>query len=1135
MFLLGDRVVYSASDLSAAAVCEYAMLRTLDAKLGRIEAVPSAPDPMLERTSALGFAHERRQLEALQAKFGSGVSIMPRPERTELALADANAATIETAHWGYDVLYQATFFDGRFLGFCDFLLKEDRGYSVYDTKLSRHARVPALLQLAAYADALENNGIEVADRLHLMLGDGSTTDHARKDLLPVYRRQRAHLEEIIDEHVADGDPAEWGDPRYSMCGRCEMCDEQVVARDDLLFVAGLNGGQRAHLNAAGITTVVELARSEGAVEDMSARTLLALRSQAAVQIAQRNSGRTEFEIFDAAALGSIPQPDQGDIFFDFEGDPLWAEPGSSEWGLEYLFGVLETDGTFRPFWAHDRAQERAALEQFLGYVVERRREYPGMHVYHYAAYEKTALLRLAGRYGVGEDIVDNLLRENVLVDLYPVVRGSVRIGERSYSIKKLEPLYMQADRDGDVTNAAASIAEYAHWCDLRDEGRTEEADALLAEITEYNRYDCVSTIELRDWLLERASDAGISPRPPAELAPEIDDQATPLEESLREYVGTGPAGERTPIQRAVALYGGSIGYHRRERKPFWWAHFDRLQSPVDEWADAADVMKIDSGSIESEWAKTSPRQKLLRRRLRLVGTGGVDKSVRLLYDVPAPGGLDQPHPTYRASSKADVVEIGDDFVVVDEKLAAGVEPYTQLPMAVAPTSPIMTASLEQAIVRAATQVQAMLPQLPRTAAADLTSLTPPRTRSGSPLPEVVEDNYIDAISSALLDLDDSYLAVQGPPGTGKTYTAAAVIARLVSEHHWRIGVVAQSHSVVENLLDGIVKAGVAPELVGKKKPTEHTELRDTDYPAFVSDATGGCVVGGTAWDFSHDTRVVPGSLDLLVVDEAGQFSLANTIAVAGAARNLLLLGDPQQLPQVSQGTHPEPVDESALGWLAAGHGALPADRGYFLSRTWRMHPDLCAPVSVLSYEGKLVSNVEATSKRIMGGVRPGLHTVTVEHHDNTTDSPEEAEEIRRQIEKLIGSPWTDPDTHDGIRGLEPSDFIVVAPYNAQVALVREHLDRAGLADVLVGTVDKFQGRQAPIALLSMTASNLGQSPRGASFLLSRNRLNVAVSRGQWAAIVIQSRTLTHFLPATPDGLETLGAFMSLVDQPNDRL
>lgn len=1130
------------------------MLRTLDAKLGRVHAVRAEPDPMLDRTSALGNAHERRQLEAFQEKFGSGVSVMPRPERTAVALADANAATIETTLWGYDVLYQATFYDGRFLGFCDFLVKEGTRYSVYDTKLSRHARVPALLQLAAYADALETNGIEVADRLHLMLGDGTTTSHSSANLLPVYRRQRAHLEEIIDEHVADSGAVDWADSRYTKCGRCEACDEQVLARDDLLLVAGLTGGQRAHLHDAGIVTMQQLAATQQLatmqggvasgvdvdvgvgvdvdVDGLSARVLSNLRAQAALQVAQRESGRPEYEIHDADALGSIPEPNPGDLFFDFEGDPLWAPPGSSEWGLEYLFGVLDAEGNFSPIWAHDRAQERAALVEFLDFVVDRRRRYPGMHVFHYAAYEKTALLRLAGRYGVGEETVDDLLRENVLVDLYPVVRSSLRVGERSYSIKKLEPLYMPTNRESDVTDAASSIVEYANWCELSDEGRTDEADALLAEIAEYNRYDCESTIRLRDWLLARAADAGVAPRLPAIVDEDEKEQVTPLEGALTEFAGLVPATERTPVQQAVALYAGSIGYHRRERKPFWWAHFDRLQSPVDEWAEAADVMKVDSGSVETVWAKTTPRQKLLRRRLRLGGTvAAVDKNVRLLYDLPAPDGLDQPHATYRACSKAELVDVGVDYVLVDEKLAAGADPYDDMPMAIAPNAPVPTASMEAAIVRAAEDVRSRLPALPTTAVADLTSLSVPRTRADTGLPVVVDGNYAEAITSALLDLDQSYLAVQGPPGTGKTYTAAAVITRLVHDHHWRIGVVAQSHSVVENLLLGVAKAGVPAAQIGKKKaPDGLTDVKEAQYPSFVADAAEGCVIGGTAWDFSHEIRVVPGSLDLLVIDEAGQFSMANTIAVAGSARNLLLLGDPQQLPQVSQGTHPEPVDESALGWLAAGHGALPADRGYFLSRTWRMHPALCAPVSALSYEGKLFSNEDATDKRVLEGLAPGLHTVTVDHHDNTTDAPEEAEEIRRQIDKLLGLPWIDPETHSGARGLEPGDFIVVAPYNAQVAAIRECLEAAGLGGVLVGTVDKFQGRQAPISILSMTASNLGDSPRGASFLLSRNRLNVAISRGQWAAIVVQSKSLTHYLPATPDGLDALGAYMALVEQ-----
>ena len=175
----------------------------------------------------------------------------------------------------------------------------------------------------------------------------------------------------------------------------------------------------------------------------------------------------------------------------------------TEWGLDYLFGLIETDGTFRGFWAHDYAEERRALIDFLAYVAERRARYPALHIYHYAAYERTHLLALAARHGVGEDAVDALLQGNVLVDLYPVVKKSLRVGSRSYSIKKLEPLYMGDEHRVGVDNAADSITAYADSRDLFRAGQLTAAQTMLDDIAVYNEYDCLSTLRLRDWLLAR--------------------------------------------------------------------------------------------------------------------------------------------------------------------------------------------------------------------------------------------------------------------------------------------------------------------------------------------------------------------------------------------------------------------------------------------------------------------------------------------------------------------------------------------------------------------------------------------------------------------------------------------------------
>ncbi|MCV7257447.1 TM0106 family RecB-like putative nuclease [Mycobacterium shimoidei] len=1132
MFVIDDNVVYSASDLAAASRCEYALLRAFDAKLGRGPAV-AVEDELLARTAELGDEHEQRQLDRYRDEFGDAVAVVGRPAYTIAGLSAAADATRRAIAADAPVVYQAAMFDGRFVGFADFLVRDGAHYRVTDTKLARSAKVTALLQLAAYADTLARSGVAVAPEAELMLGDGTVLRYRVDELIPVYRAQRSRVQRLLDEHYAAEQPVSWEDERVGACFRCPLCQEQVRATDDLLLVAGMRVSQRAKLLDAGISTVAELADHAGPIPDLAPRVLAKLTAQAKLQVTERRTGTPQFEIADAQPLAVLPNPDDGDLFFDFEGDPMWTADGS-QWGLEYLFGVLEARGAFRPLWAHNLAEERKALTDFLAMVARRRKRYPGMHIYHYGAYEKTALLRLAGRHGVGEDEVDELLRSGILVDLYPLVRKSIRVGAESFGLKALEPLFMGRERAGDVTTAADSITQYARFCALRSDGRHDDAAMALKEIEEYNHHDCRSTRALRDWLLMRAFEASITPigAQPVSDGGSVE-PADSLAATLAEFAGDSAVDDRTPEQTAVALMAAARGYHRREDKPFWWAHFDRLNYPVEEWSDDTDVFLVEDASVTTDWNQP-PRARKQQRRVRLAGTlarGELKSSVFALYEPPAPPGLTD-HPDRRAAGHADVIE-ADDFtvpteVVILERTAKDGSTFHQLPFALTPGPPIGTAKLQEAIEVTAAEVAAGLPQLPRSAIFDILSRRAPRTRTGASLPR--HPDTAAAITEAVLDLDSSYVAVHGPPGTGKTYTAARVITRLVAEHGWRIGVVAQSHAVVENLLDCAVSVGIDPQRVAKK-PYDRADpawqhISENDYAAFIT-GSDGCVIGGTAWDFANDNRVPRGSLDLLVIDEAGQFCLANTIAVAPASRNLLLLGDPQQLPQVSQGTHPEPVDVSALGWLVDGRRTLPAERGYFLDRTYRMHPALCEPVSRLCYEGRLHSHVERTTARRLDGYEPGVHALAVDHEGNSTESPEEAEAIVTEIARLLGSAWTD---EHGSRPLQVSDVLVLAPYNAQVVLLRERLAATGLGGVRVGTVDKFQGAQAPIVFVSMTASSVEDIPRGIPFLLNRNRLNVAVSRAQYATVIVHAETLTDYLPGTPTALVDLGAFMSLISR-----
>ncbi|MDX1887283.1 TM0106 family RecB-like putative nuclease [Mycolicibacterium sp. 120270] len=1134
MFVSDDRVIYSASDLAAAARCEYALLRSFDARLGWGPAV-AVEDELLARTADLGGQHEQRHLDELREQSPYNVAIIGRPTYTIDGLTAAAEATKRAVEQRAPIVYQAAMFDGRFVGFADFLILEDGPdggrYRLRDTKLARSVKVEALLQLAAYADTLASAGVPVASEVELVLGDGATASYRVDELLPVYLPRRDALQHLLDDHLAGGRPVAWEDPDIRACFRCPECLIQVREHDDLLLVAGMRTSQRARFIDAGITTISALEGHHGPVPELSERTVTSLSAQARLQLAPRIDGKPPYEIVDAQPLMVLPEPDQGDLFFDFEGDPLWTSDGR-EWGLEYLFGVLDTADGFHPLWAHDRADERQALIEFLKMVRKRRKRYPHMHIYHYAAYEKTALLRLAGRYGVGEDEVDDLLRNGVLVDLYPLVRKTIRVGTENYSLKSLEPLYMGGQlRTGDVTTATDSITQYAKYCELRAAGRDDDAAVVLKEIEDYNRYDCTSTRKLRDWLICRAIDCAVPPVgaqsvKDGDATIEDDDQ---LAHKLAKFVGDDPS-NRTAEQTAVAMVSAARGYHRREDKPFWWSHFDRLNNPVDEWSDSTDVFIAEKAKVETDWS-IPPKARKLQRRVRLYGgiaNGELSRSMYALYEPPSPAGLSD-DPERRAFGPVTVVDCDNpaaptEVTIVEREPRQG-GPFHQLPFALTPGPPIPTGPLRDSIEATATDIAGGLPHLPPNAVIDILMRHPPRTRGGAPLPRGAD--VAASITAALLDLDSSYLAVHGPPGTGKTFTAAAVIARLVLENTWRIGVVAQSHAVVENLFRDVVAVGVDPSVIAKKHKHDTDarwqEIDEKDYPGFIADHDG-CVIGGTAWDFANPNRVQRGSLDLLVVEEAGQYCLANTIAVASTATNILLLGDPQQLPQVSQGTHPEPVDTSALGWLIDGKHTLPAEFGYFLDLSYRMHPDVCAAVSRLSYDDRLRSVDDVTGARRLDGLAPGVRVLMVDHDGNSTESPEEADAIVAEIDKLIGAAWTD---EHGPRRLTQDDVLVVTPYNAQVVLLRERLDTAGLGSVRAGTVDKFQGQQAPVVYISMTASSIDDVPRGIAFLLNRNRLNVAVSRAKYLSVIVRSPLLTEYLPGTPDRLIELGAFLSL--------
>ncbi|BDV31702.1 TM0106 family RecB-like putative nuclease [Microbacterium terricola] len=1174
------RIVWSASDLKAAAECEFAWMRRVDARLGRVAEVVDPEDLTLARAGTLGTQHELRVLDRYIAEFGDRVAVIPTARSADAdGLAAAVAATdTALADPHIEVIYQAAFATADFVGFADFLVRDPSSradadapapWIVQDTKLARHARVTALMQLAAYVAQLDRLGVPRADRVELLLGDGTTSVHQVDDLLPVFTLRRARLQALVaDRQLEQGAafPAiAWGDPRGELavaaCGRCATCEQEVIASRDLLLVAGMRPVQRERLRAAGIATIDDLAVAAAPPERMGADAFASLRTQARLQLASRAGvpvpapvepaepvaplpSVPTYEVVVPPALAALPRPDRGDLFFDFEGDPLHTEAAQTPlWGIDYLFGWVDVHEQYTALWAHSFADEKATLERFLDIVQLQRQQHPDMHIYHYAPYEPSHLLAMAARYGVREADVDQLLRDGVFVDLYPIVRRALRVGSRSYSIKKLEPLYMGADvRTSDVQKGDDSIVRYVEARALADDGDDAAAQVILDDLADYNRYDCVSTLRLRDWLVDRAREAGLTPAPNAEP----DEKG--YEPSPRSVALNGLAdavSDETDVQ-ALRLGAAAIDYYPRESKSFWATHFLRLREPVSLWDETRDVVVLDPERcrIVEDWHR--PEQARTDRRI-LELRGELAPGTRLseggepfaLYELPVPFPF-SPHARWmHADHRVKVVEVLDDGAIVEETAIEGFT-WADLPLALTPAAPPRALNQQVAIDAWADAVIDAAPALPSDPATDILRRRPPRTRSGGLVRNAGDD--VDAITRSILDLDRSYLAVQGPPGTGKTYVGSHVIARLVRDHGYKVGVVAQSHAVVENMLGRIIDAGVPPVQVAKAPKDAaathpFTVIPKTGVAAFTAEhAHEGYVVGGTAWDFAHAGRIPRGSLDLLVIDEAGQFSLASTIAVSLASPRLLLLGDPQQLPQVSQGTHPEPVDTSALGWVMDGADVVPPEFGYFLARTWRMHPAVAEPVSQLAYGGELAAH-PSTAARELAGVEPGLHPRPLRHHGNATSSPEEAAAVVELVRDLVGRAWTGITVDDSgevtrlaPRPLTPDDIIVVTPYNAQQVTVEAALADAGFPRIPVGTVDRFQGQEAAVAIVSLAASSGRDAPRGLEFLLLRNRLNVAVSRAKQAAYLFYSPRLLDDLPYTPEGVARLSGFARLTGE-----
>lgn len=1025
---------------------------------------------------------------------------------------------------GHDVIYQMPLLHDGVRGIADFLVRVNDpapgafNYEPVDAKLARSGGKPGhVLQLCFYAGALRAMTGSSPRQIHLWLGSGTTESLLTEEFQPYWRRLRAQLARLFD------DSAEVSDTRPEPCQYCEFCEFQSIctgewrASDSLVFVARIRSADRSSLEAAGVDTLAELARCRDSIEEIPAERLGRLVEQAELQVEARADDKISppfmiIEPSDDPTWGRgfelMPEPHEGDVFLDFEGDPFWR----ADVGLFFLFGLIarteEGDWAYKPFWAHDRQQESEATGELIQFLSDRREAFPGMHVYHYNHTERSALESLAAEHGVGEAALSGLIETGLFVDLFRVVCNAVVVGAESYSLKQIERV-TGYHRGHEIDRGSAAVIEYERFMIDHDEGR-------LDRIASYNDDDVRSTLALQQWLVGlRPSDLPwrASRLVPEDEIPELDDQIA----ALHEFEAGTPE----------HLLGDLLGYWRREFRAHIAPKLAKTELDLLALLEDPDVIAgLSYVGLVPRFGKGGRILEGEGLQLRwqdqpVSSSYGPDSSAKVVYSTPdgATGyaGIHNIDTGSRElvlnwSERSRELGVIPATIVIDDWVGVKPKPQALGELAARVLNPGLGA--------------------PNRASMALLRRDLPRfSTNGGPSGGVFADE-VDAITEWAADLDHSFVAIQGPPGTGKTYRGAHIVHQLISAGQ-RVGITAMSHLAIDNLLDQIWSVfheeGNLDELhCIRRKDSPESGLREgidyakTNQPC-ARDAFN--LVAGTTWLFAGaDMRGAP--VDVLIIDEAGQLALADALAASRSAKNLILLGDPLQLPQVTQAVHPGGGGLSVLEHVLGDHVTMPSDRGVFLAETRRMHPNVCRFISEQIYEGRLHSHPSCEIQDTEFGT--GLRWLRADHSDCSTESEEEAEIVASQIGRLIGTSWTNQDGEAA--PLTAKDVMVVAPYNDQVHLIRDRLEQSPhTRGVSVGTVDKFQGREAPFVFFTMTTSSAGDMSRGSEFLFSRNRLNVAVSRARCIVYLVCTEGLLNSHARSVDEMRLISTLCAFVE------
>jgi uncharacterized protein len=1142
MILRNNTLVFSPSDLITYMASPFASWMDHYHLCNPGELTPDEDSDQLKMIQDEGNAHEAKELQKFYAEYPNLVAIEHTRDYAK-ALADTLAAMNSSS----PLVYQAYLTHSEFAGWSDFVILDNDGrYQVWDTKLARKPKPYYAIQLCCYTEMLRTliGDDRVSDHYGLILGTGERVQFRVADHFDYYLTLK---ESFLAMHSKDFTGISMSErpeplPRAEHRRWTSYAEKYFIDADHLVQVAGMSAGNIKKLHAAGVTSVEQLAKI--AVPDVPAiatDTLHKLIRQAQLQVDTRNARMANPDappVFDiippnparniVSGLTRLPEYDPADVYFDLEGYPLVVG------GLEYLWGACYYDGNniaFRDWWAHTSAQEKEAFESFIDWVYSRWKESPCMHIYHYAAYELNVVRRLSTRYSTRQDEVDELLRNDVFVDLYKVVAHSIVLGEDSYSIKRVERLYRsKAKRDTDVATAGDSIVQYARYIETHGEERPSYRECeILKGIRDYNEDDCVSTYELTVWLRNVAAAHGISLAQCSVARKEEDLGEKALENrrviAERQKVELALQSQVADIATTLA---DVIDFHRREEKPMWWAFFDRKTADPNE-------LWLDPSCIEGVSQSGSP----IPDKQSLIQTYTFDASQECKL---APGSKTKVMFSHDTQFKCTVTALDTANGSISLRLGkASVAKYsggTYPPYgSLIPDEYVPTTNVQSALKDVCESYLSGV--LSRSAEAILSRRAPAQ------LPQQDGEQSADAALRIARGMNGDCLIIQGPPGTGKTYTAGFVINALLQDGK-RVGITSNGHKAIMNLLR---ECGQTHQLHGIKVGgddiesdpifQQHANLHYVDSTGDAINEYGGGVVGGTAWLFAREEWI--DQLDYLFIDEAGQVSLANALAMSRCARNIVLMGDQMQLEQPIKGSHPGDASLSVLQYYLKDlsrsapmapvfHSVINPSAGLFLGVSRRMHPSVCSVISDLAYEGRLHAHEDCARQRLILKQLPnalitkqhGIVFSHVEHEGNVQHSAEEVERIVAIADELIGTTYV---AKDGTtREITLQDILFIAPYNAQVRALRDALG----PDAQVGSVDKFQGLEAPVCILSTCSSYGEYGARGLQFILDKNRINVAISRAQCLAVVVGDARIQNTPVSSIRELELVNNYCRIV-------